>query len=53
MHIFPKGSISNGGWTAWSGTLLISAPYTQPTSTTYCPSQTWDLNLTGQGGSSQ
>lgn len=52
MHISSKGSISNGGWTAWSGTLMISAPYTQPTSTTYCPSQNWDLNLTGQGGSS-
>ena len=51
MQISPKGSISNGGWTAWSGTLLISAPYTQPTSSTYCPSQSWGLGLTGQGSS--
>jgi hypothetical protein len=42
-----KGAVSNGGWTAWAGKWVLSAPYIQPDSTHYCPSQSWTFTVTG------
>jgi hypothetical protein len=48
LNITPdKGAVSNGGWTSWSGTWVLSAPYIQPNSTQFCPSQSWTFAVTG------
>jgi hypothetical protein len=51
LRISPdKGAVDNGGWNAWSGTLVLSSPYVMATSTTYCPMQSWDFAVTGTHG---
>jgi hypothetical protein len=44
-----SGAVSNGGWTAWHGTMQLSSPYIQVNSSNYCPAQSWQFNLTGSG----
>jgi hypothetical protein len=46
LNLSPRGT-SNGGWTAWTGTWVLSAPYIQPDATHFCPSQSWHFNVTG------
>jgi hypothetical protein len=51
LRITPdQGAVDNGGWNAWSGTLVLSSPYIMATSTTYCPMQAWDFAVTGTHG---
>jgi hypothetical protein len=48
LSITPKaGAVSNGGWTAWSGTLVLGAPYIQPDSTHFCSAESWTFAVTG------
>jgi hypothetical protein len=48
MNVAPKsGATSNGGWSAWTGTMQVSSPYIQPDSTHYCPAQSWSFALSG------
>jgi hypothetical protein len=42
-----SGAVSNGGWTAWSGTMTLSAPYFQPDSTHFCSAESWTFAVTG------
>ena len=42
-----KGAIQNGGWKAWSGTLVLSSPYVMATSSTFCAVQSWTFSITG------
>jgi hypothetical protein len=42
-----QGAVSNGGWTAWSGTMTLSAPYIQPDSTHFCSAESWTFAVTG------
>jgi hypothetical protein len=42
-----KGGVDNGGWNSWSGTMMLSSPYTAASSTTYCPAQAWDFSVAG------
>lgn len=41
-----SGGVSGGAWVKWSGTMVISAPYTKASSTTFCPAQSWTVGLT-------
>jgi hypothetical protein len=51
LRITPnKGAVDNGGWNAWSGTMVLSSPYVMATSTTFCPVQSWDFDVTGTHG---
>ena len=47
-----SGGVSHGSWTAWQGTMQLSEPYAQVSSTSYCAQQSWQFNLTGTGSSS-
>jgi hypothetical protein len=40
-------SAVNGGWTQWTGTVDVTAPYTK-TGGGYCPQETWHYSVTGQ-----
>jgi hypothetical protein len=52
MNIYPNsGAVSNGGWTKWNGTMVLSLPYTTASSTTFCPNQSWNFSLNGTSGS--
>jgi hypothetical protein len=52
LSIYPdSGAISNGGWTKWNGTMVLTSPYTNASSSTFCPSQNWDFSITGSSGS--
>jgi Fibronectin type III domain len=42
-----KGAVRNGGWNAWSGTMVLSSPYITASSTSFCPAQSWHFALTG------
>jgi hypothetical protein len=42
--------VQNGGWNAWSGTMVLSSPYVMASSTTFCPMQAWDFSVTGTRG---
>ncbi len=44
-----SGKTSHGSWTAWHGTMQVSSPYIQVSSSNYCPQQSWQFNLTGSG----
>jgi hypothetical protein len=51
LHITAdQGAVSNGGWNAWSGTMVLSSPYVMNSSTTYCPAQAWNFSVTGTHG---
>jgi hypothetical protein len=40
-----KGKVDNGAWTAWTGTMVMSAPYLNEGSG-YCPSGSWTFAVT-------
>jgi hypothetical protein len=40
-----KGAVDNGAWTAWTGTMVMSAPYLTMDNG-YCPSATWTFAVT-------
>lgn len=42
-----KGAVQNGGWNAWSGTMVLNSPYVTASSTTFCPAQSWHFAVTG------
>jgi hypothetical protein len=42
-----KGAVQNGGWNAWSGTMVLNSPYVTASSTTFCPVQSWRFAVTG------
>jgi Fibronectin type III domain len=44
-----KGDISNGAWGKWTGTVMITTPYTTLSDGTYCPSGNWDYSVSTQG----
>ena len=51
LRITPnQGAVSNGAWSAWSGTLVLSSPYVMASSSTFCPAQSWDFAVTGTHG---
>ena len=51
LRITPnQGAVSNGAWTAWSGTMVLSSPYVMASSTTFCPVQSWHFAVTGTRG---
>jgi hypothetical protein len=43
-----KGGVNNGAWLGWTGTVVLSAPYTSVSSTSYCPAQSWNFSLSGK-----
>ena len=45
-----KGAVENGGWQAWSGSMVITSPYTTASATTFCPVQSWEFSVTGIHG---
>jgi hypothetical protein len=45
-----RGAVQNGGWNAWSGTMVLSSPYVMASSTTFCPMHAWDFSVTGTRG---
>jgi hypothetical protein len=45
-----RGTVQNGGWNAWSGTMVLSSPYVTASATTFCPVQSWDFSVTGTNG---
>jgi hypothetical protein len=40
-----QGAVDNGAWTAWTGTMTMSAPYLA-VGDGYCPSATWTFAVT-------
>ena len=40
-----KGAVHNGAWTAWTGTMVLSAPYLS-LDNGYCPAATWTFAVT-------
>jgi hypothetical protein len=40
-----KGHVQNGAWSAWTGTMVMSAPYLSE-GDEYCPSGTWTFAVT-------
>jgi Fibronectin type III domain len=51
LRITPnQGAVSNGGWNAWSGTMVLSSPYVMASSTTFCAVQSWNFTVTGTHG---
>jgi|SRR5271165_22223 len=48
LNVTPdKGAVQNGGWNAWSGTMVLNSPYVTASSTTFCPAQSWHFAVTG------
>ena len=45
-----KGDISNGAWGRFTGTVVVSAPYTSVGGGYYCPAGNWNFSLSGTGG---
>jgi hypothetical protein len=41
-------SAANGGWSRWTATVDVTAPYTQVSGSYYCPQQTWYYSVAGQ-----
>jgi hypothetical protein len=48
LSITPK-AVNSGAWTSWTGSMRLSSPYVNASSTTFCPSQSWTFSLTGAG----
>jgi hypothetical protein len=44
-----SGAVKQGGWTSWHGTMQVSSPYIQVSSSNYCPQQSWQFSLSGTG----
>ena len=48
LRIAPKqGGVSNGGWTSWTGTMVLTSPYVTASGGFYCPAQNWNFDLNG------
>ena len=43
-----KGQVSNGAWRGWTGTVVLTSPYTSAGGGSYCPASSWDFSLRGQ-----
>jgi hypothetical protein len=41
------GGVTNGGWTSWSGTMVLTSPYVTASGGYFCPSQNWNFAITG------
>ncbi|MGH3171333.1 MAG: fibronectin type III domain-containing protein [Trebonia sp.] len=41
------GQVTNGAWSSWTGTMVITSPYATANSTSYCPSQSWRFSVAG------
>lgn len=41
-----EGKVRNGAWTAWTGTMTMTAPYMDAGNGYYCPSGTWTFAVT-------
>lgn len=44
-----KSQIANGAWGGWTGTVVLSSPYTGLGGGYYCPAGNWDFSLSGNG----
>ena len=44
-----KGQVSNGAWGGWTGTVVLSTPYTSVGGGSYCPAENWNFSLSGNG----
>ena len=44
-----KSEISNGHWGQWTGTVVATAPYIDMGNGSYCPSVSWDFNVSSGG----
>jgi hypothetical protein len=44
-----KAQISNGAWGGWTGTAVLSSPYTGLGGGSYCPAANWNFSLSGDG----
>jgi Fibronectin type III domain len=44
-----KGQISNGAWGGFTGTVVLSTPYTSVGGGYYCPAGDWDFSVSGNG----
>jgi hypothetical protein len=42
-----KGQVNNGAWAGWTGTVVLTEPYTTSGSG-YCPTQSWYFSLSGK-----
>ena len=42
-----KGQVSNGAWLGWTGTAVVTSPYTG-VGGGYCPTSSWDFSLRGK-----
>lgn len=43
-----KGEVRNGAWTAWTGTMTMTAPYMNEGGGYYCPSASWTFAVTSR-----
>jgi hypothetical protein len=43
-----KGRVSNGSWLGWTGTVVLTEPYTSVGSNYYCPTQSWYFSVSGK-----
>jgi Fibronectin type III domain len=41
------GGVTNGGWTSWTGTMVLTSPYVTASGGYFCPSQNWNFAITG------
>jgi hypothetical protein len=46
LTVDPKGAVSNGAWSTWTGTMTVSAPYTT-VGNEFCPAQSWTFAVSG------
>ena len=42
-----KGKVDNGSWLGWTGTVVLSMPYTS-VGDSYCPAQSWYFSMSGK-----
>ncbi len=43
-----KGKVRNGAWTAWTGTMTMTAPYMDEGGGYYCPSANWTFAVSSR-----
>jgi hypothetical protein len=44
-----QGQVSSGAWGGWTGTAVLSSPYTSLGNGSYCPAANWNFSLSGNG----
>jgi hypothetical protein len=47
LRLTGKKDADTGLWTAWTGNLKLSSPYTEAGPLSYCPAQSWTFSLAG------